>query len=100
MEWVSTMAMKLKTKNSGKNQNSATPTWCTKCQSGFMTPPPVLLQEQPAVVLLLKRTLVSWSLAIDEQDKLEDLRGSGRRNVIPYVHGRLELYCSSLALPM
>jgi hypothetical protein len=99
-EWMSTMAMKLKTKNGGKNQNSATPTWCTKCRSGFMTLPPVLLQEQPAVILLLKMTLVSWSLAIDEHDEREDLHGSGHQNVIPYVHGRMELYCSSLALPV
>jgi hypothetical protein len=27
-------------------------------------------------------------------------RGSGRRSVTPYVHGRMELYCSSLALPV
>jgi hypothetical protein len=26
----------------------------------------------------------------------EDLRGSDRRSVIPYVHGRTELYCSNL----
>jgi hypothetical protein len=38
-----------------------------KCRSGFMTLPLVLLQEQPAVVLLLGRVLVSWSLAIDER---------------------------------
>jgi hypothetical protein len=46
------------------------------------------------VVLLLERALVSWSSAIDEHG---DLCGSGRRSVIPYVHGRMELYCSSLA---
>jgi hypothetical protein len=61
-----------------------------------MTLPPVLLQEQPVVVLLLERVLVSWSLAMDERGGHEDLRGSGRRSVIPYVHGRTELYCSSL----
>jgi hypothetical protein len=48
------------------------------------------------VVLLLKRDLVSWSLAIDEYGGHEDLRGSGHRSVIPYIHGRMELYCSSL----
>jgi hypothetical protein len=45
---------------------------------------------------------VSWSLAMDECDGHEDLRGSGRRSVIPYVHGRTELYWSSpscLSLP-
>jgi hypothetical protein len=47
------------------------------------------------VILLLEGDLVSWSLAMDEYSELEDLRGSGRRSVIPYVHGRTELYCSS-----
>jgi hypothetical protein len=55
-----------------------------------MTLPPVLLQEHPIVVLLLERALVSWSLAMDERD------GSSRRSIIPYVHRRTELYCSSL----
>jgi hypothetical protein len=48
------------------------------------------------VVLLLERVLVSWSLAIDEHGGHEDLRSSGHRSVIPYVHRRTELYCSSL----
>jgi hypothetical protein len=48
------------------------------------------------VVLLLNRALVSWSLAIDERSGYEDLRGSGCRSVIPYVHERTVLYCSSL----
>jgi hypothetical protein len=61
-----------------------------------MTLPPVLLQEHPAVVLLLERALVSWSLAMDKRDGHEDLCGSGRRSVIPYVYGRTELYCTSL----
>jgi hypothetical protein len=62
-----------------------------------MTLSPVLLQEQLAVVLLLERVLVYWSLAMDERGGHEDLRGSGHRSVIPYVHGRTELYCSSLS---
>jgi hypothetical protein len=66
------------------------------CQSGFTTLPPELLQEQSAVVLLLERVLVSWSLAMDERGGHEDLCGSSRQSVIPYVHGRTELYCSSL----
>jgi hypothetical protein len=53
-----------------------------------VTLPPVLLQEQPAVVLLLEGVLVSWSLAIDERGGHEGLHGSGRRSVIPYVHRR------------
>jgi hypothetical protein len=66
-------------------------------RSGFTTLSPVLLQEQSAVVFLLERALVSWSLAMDERGGHEDLRGSGHRSVIPYVHGRTELYCSSLS---
>jgi hypothetical protein len=71
------------------------PTWRAKCQSGFATLPPVLLQEQTDVVLLLKRALISCSLAMDERGGHEDLRGLGRRSVIPYVHGRTVLYYSS-----
>jgi hypothetical protein len=48
------------------------------------------------VILLLERVLVSWSLAIDERDGHEDLRGSGHRSVISYVHVRTDLYYSSL----
>jgi hypothetical protein len=33
---------------------------------------------------------------MDEHSGLEDLRDSGRRSVIPYVHGRTELYYLSL----
>jgi hypothetical protein len=47
-----------------------------------------------------KGLLVSWSLVMDEHGEYEDLRGSGWQSVIPYVHGRMELYCSILALPM
>jgi hypothetical protein len=49
------------------------------------------------VVLLLEGALISWSLAMDEHSGHEDLRDSSRRSVIPYVHGRMELYCSSLS---
>jgi hypothetical protein len=66
------------------------------CRSCFMTLPPMALQEQSAMVLLLERVLVSWSLAIDEHSGLKDLCGSGRQSVIPYVHERTELYYSSL----
>jgi hypothetical protein len=74
--------------------------WRTKCRNGFMTLPPVLLQEQHTIVLLLKRVLVSWSLVMDEYGEHEDLRGLDHRSVIPHVHGRMELYCSRLALPV
>jgi hypothetical protein len=59
------------------------------CQSGFTTFLSLLLQEQFGVILLLKRALVFWSLVIDKRSWHEDLHGSDRRNVIPYVHGRL-----------
>jgi hypothetical protein len=41
------------------------------------------------VVLLLEGVLVSCSLTMDERGGHEDLRGSGRRSVIPYVHRRI-----------
>jgi hypothetical protein len=44
-------------------------------------------REQSAVVLLLEGALVSWSLAMDKRGGYDDLRGSGRQSVIPYVHG-------------
>jgi hypothetical protein len=64
-----------------------------------MTLQPVLLQEQPAVVLLWGRHLASWSLALAEQSGHEDLHGSCHGKVIPYDHRRTELYCSSLYEP-
>jgi hypothetical protein len=69
-------------------------------RNGFMTFSSVLLQEQFDVVLLLERALVSWSSAIDERDEHQDLCGSDCQSVIPYIHGRMELYSSSLALPV
>jgi hypothetical protein len=103
-EWMSTMAMELKTKNGCRNQkyqlNFPPLPWYAKCRCRFMTLPPVLLQEQPAVVLLLERGLVSWLSAIDERSEHKDLRGSDRQSVIPYNHGRMGLYCPSLSLPV
>jgi hypothetical protein len=55
-------------------------------------------QEQPAVVLLRGRPLASWLLALGERGGHGDLRGSGRLSVIPYVHGRTELYCAQASL--
>jgi hypothetical protein len=66
------------------------------CQSGFTILPPVPLQEQAVVVLLLEGVVVSWSLAMDERGGYEDLRALGHWSVIPYVHGKTELYCSGL----
>jgi hypothetical protein len=51
------------------------------------------------VVLLLEGVLVSWSLAMDERDGHEDLHGSGRQSVIPYVHGRTGVVLLKSALP-
>jgi hypothetical protein len=48
------------------------------------------------MVLLWGRPLASWLLALGEHDGHEDLHGSGRWSVIPYIHGRMELYYSSL----
>jgi hypothetical protein len=48
------------------------------------------------VVLLLEGVVVSWSLAMDERGGYEDLRALGHWSVIPYVHGKTELYCSGL----
>jgi hypothetical protein len=39
----------------------------------------MLLSEQPAVVLLLERALVSWLSAMDVHGGYENLRGSGSR---------------------
>jgi hypothetical protein len=50
------------------------------------------------VVLLLEGDLVSWSLALGEREGHEDLCGSGCVSVIPYVHGRTELYCAKARL--
>jgi hypothetical protein len=33
---------------------------------------------------------------MDERGGHKDLRGSAHRSVIPYIHGRTELYCTSL----
>jgi hypothetical protein len=69
------------------------------CRSGFTTLSPELLQKQSVVFLLLERVLVSWSLAIDERGGYEDLRGSDRRSIIPYVHERAGVALLKPALP-
>jgi hypothetical protein len=48
------------------------------------------------MVLLLERSFVSWLLAIDERGGHKYLRASGRQSIIPYVHERTVLYCSSM----
>jgi hypothetical protein len=51
-----------------------------------MTLSSVFPEEQPTVVFLLERDLVSRMLAMDEHGGHEDLRGLGRWNVTTYVH--------------
>jgi hypothetical protein len=74
------------------------PTWHAKYRSGFMTLSPKPLQEQLTVVLLWERFLASWLLAIGECGGHDNLCGSGHLSVIPYVHGRTELYCAQACL--
>jgi hypothetical protein len=50
------------------------------------------------VVLLRGRHLASWLLALGERDGHNDLRGSGRLSVIPYIYGRIELYYAQACL--
>jgi hypothetical protein len=50
------------------------------------------------VVLLLEGLRSHEELTIRGYGGHEDLRGSGRRSVIPYVHGGMELYCCVLVL--
>jgi hypothetical protein len=83
-------------RNLASRETPSPPTWRAKCRSGFVTLPPEPHLEQPAMVLLLEGALVSWSLAMDKRGGHENLRGSGRRSVIPYIHRRTKLYCSSL----
>jgi hypothetical protein len=55
-------------------------------------------QEQPVVVLFWGRPLASWLLALGERGGHDDLRGSGRLSVIPYIYDRTELYCAQACL--
>jgi hypothetical protein len=54
--------------------------------------------QQPTVVLLWGRPLASWLLVLGERGGHKDLHGLGRLSVIPYVHGRTELYCAQACL--
>jgi hypothetical protein len=51
------------------------------------------------VVLLWGRPSASWLLGIAEHSGHQGLCGLGRHSIIPYVHGRTMLYCSSLYEP-
>jgi hypothetical protein len=55
-------------------------------------------QEQPAMVLLWGISLVSWLLALGERGGDNDLCGSGRLSIIPYIHEKTELYCAQAYL--
>jgi hypothetical protein len=55
-------------------------------------------QEQSVVIRLREMSLASWLLALDERGGHGDLRGLGHLNVIPYIHGRTELYCAQVCL--
>jgi hypothetical protein len=67
------------------------------CRNDFTTLSLLLLQKQFTVIFLLEETLIPWSLALDECGGHKDLRGSVHRSVIPYIHRRTELYCTSLS---
>jgi hypothetical protein len=70
-----------------KNGKMGLPTWRTKCRSGFTTLPPVPLLEQYHCGSFVGGVRSHEELAIREHSGHEDLRGSGHRSVIPYVHG-------------
>jgi hypothetical protein len=44
------------------------------------------------------RPLASWLLALGEYGGHDDLRGLGRLSIIPYIHGRTEMYCAQASL--
>jgi hypothetical protein len=50
------------------------------------------------MVLLRGGPLASWLLALGSRDGHGDLRDSVRLSVIPYVHGRIDLYCAQACL--
>jgi hypothetical protein len=52
-----------------------------------MTLSPILLLEQYRCDSFIGGAQIVVELAIRKYDGHEDLRGSGRRGVIPYVHG-------------
>jgi hypothetical protein len=69
-----------------KNGEMHSPTWRAKCRSGFTTLPPVPLLEQYRCGSFVGGAQIAEELAIREYGGHKDLRGSGRRSVIPYVH--------------
>jgi hypothetical protein len=63
------------------------PAWSAKCRSGFKTLPSVPLLEQYRCGSFVGGAQIAVELANREYGGHQDLRGSGRRSVIPYVHG-------------
>jgi hypothetical protein len=63
-----------------------------RCRSGFTTLPPVSLLEQYRCGSFVGGAQIVEELANREYGGHEDLCGSARQSVIPYVHGRKELY--------
>jgi hypothetical protein len=57
-------------------------------RSGFTTLSLALLRVARCGSLL-ERAKIAQTLAMEEHGGHENLRGSGRRSVIPYVHGRV-----------
>jgi hypothetical protein len=51
-------------------------------------------RSSPLWFFLWGRHLASWLLALGERGGHGDLHGSGCLSVIPYIHGRTELYCA------
>jgi hypothetical protein len=50
------------------------------------------------MVLLRRRPLAFWLLALGERGGHDDLRSLGHLSVIPYIHERTELYYSQACL--
>jgi hypothetical protein len=50
------------------------------------------------MVLLWGTPLAFWLLALGDRGGHDDLRGSGRLSVIPYIHERTVLYCAQACL--
>jgi hypothetical protein len=76
------------------------PSWRAKCRSGFTTLPPVPLQEQPAVVLLLEGLRSHKVLVIREYGGIRRFTwfGPPERNTLrPRVNG-VVLLCLSARL--
>jgi hypothetical protein len=70
-----------------KNGEMRPPTWRVKCRSGLRHFHRCRYSSSTAVVLLLEGLRSHKVLVIGEYGGHEDLHGSDRRSVIPYIHG-------------